>query len=176
MRRLESELPVYQSHRADLVADRSIHRLSSAAAAIYFLESIPHENRTHLRRIILDEKDEAVSNPECYARGLIPFTEALKTINIDFDLNDYKEHAIGEGRGVKAVSYIEFKPAGSKQAVWGVGIHQDVVHSFLIAFLSAASNFVASRPASSLVIPAAASKENDIPSVISVLEEKANGI
>ncbi|KAF3809781.1 hypothetical protein GCG54_00005324 [Colletotrichum gloeosporioides] len=166
MRRLESELPVYQSHRAGLTADRSIHRLSAAAAAIYFLESIPHENRTHLRRIILDEKDEAVSNSECYTRGLILFvrntlfseSNDTEAINIDFDLNDYKEHVIGEGRGVKAASYIECKLAGSKQAVWGVGIHEDMVHSFLIAFLSAASN------------------ENDIPSVISVLEEKANGM
>ncbi|EQB45557.1 hypothetical protein CGLO_15553 [Colletotrichum gloeosporioides Cg-14] len=182
MRRPESELPVYQSHRTGLTADRSIHRLSAAAAAIYFLESIPHENRTHLRRIILDEKDEAVSNSECYTRGLIPFvrntlfsesndvfrcgrtsskktstilTEALKAINIDFDLNDYKEHVIGEGRGVKAASYIECKLAGSKQGRLG------------------------SRPAmptSSLLNPAAASKENDIPSVISILEEKANGM
>lgn len=65
---------------------------------------------------------------------------ALKAINIDLDVNDYKEHAIGEGRGVKAASYIECKSAGSNQTVWGVGIHQDVVQSSLIALLSAASN------------------------------------
>jgi 2-isopropylmalate synthase len=65
---------------------------------------------------------------------------ALKELNIEFDVNDYKEHAIGEGRGVKAASYIECKPVGSKQSVWGVGIHEDVVQSSLIALLSAASN------------------------------------
>jgi len=65
---------------------------------------------------------------------------ALKEINLDLDVNDYKEHAIGEGRGVKAASYIECKPAGSKKTVWGVGIHEDVVQSSLIALLSAASN------------------------------------
>ncbi|KAJ8118039.1 hypothetical protein ONZ43_g4076 [Nemania bipapillata] len=65
---------------------------------------------------------------------------ALKEINIDLDVNDYKEHAIGEGRGVKAASYIECKPAGSNQTVWGVGIHQDVVQSSLIALLNAASS------------------------------------
>jgi 2-isopropylmalate synthase len=65
---------------------------------------------------------------------------ALKQVGIDLDVNDYKEHAIGEGRGVKAASYIECKPAGSKQTIWGVGIHEDVVQSSLIALLSAASN------------------------------------
>lgn len=65
---------------------------------------------------------------------------ALKGINIDFDVHDYKEHAIGEGRAVKAASYIECKPTGSDQTVWGVGIHGDVVQSSLIALLSAASN------------------------------------
>ncbi|CAI0652499.1 unnamed protein product [Colletotrichum noveboracense] len=83
VRRLESELPVYQSHRAGLTADRSIYRFSAAAAAIYFLEAIPHENRTHLRKIILDEKNEAVSNPECHARGLIPFCQEYPLLRIE---------------------------------------------------------------------------------------------
>lgn len=65
---------------------------------------------------------------------------ALKDLNIDLDVHDYKEHAIGEGRGVKAASYIECKPTGSKDTVWGVGIHQDVVQSSLSALLSAASS------------------------------------
>lgn len=65
---------------------------------------------------------------------------ALKQVGIDLDVHDYKEHAIGEGRGVKAASYIECKPTGMKQTVWGVGIHEDVVQSSLLAMLSAASN------------------------------------
>lgn len=65
---------------------------------------------------------------------------ALKDVGIDLDVHDYKEHAIGEGKSVKAASYIECKPAGSKQTVWGVGIHEDVVQSSLLALLSAASN------------------------------------
>ncbi|OLN85662.1 2-isopropylmalate synthase 2 [Colletotrichum chlorophyti] len=101
---------------------------------------------------------------------------ALKAINIDFDVHDYKEHAIGEGQGVKAAAYVECKPAGSKETVWGVGIHEDVVQSSLIALLSAASNFIASRPTSPVVKPVAAAASQDMPSVISVLEEKANGM
>ncbi|KAH7145938.1 hypothetical protein B0J13DRAFT_332000 [Dactylonectria estremocensis] len=78
---------------------------------------------------------------------------ALKGVGIDLDVHDYKEHAIGEGRGVKAASYIECKPAGSKQTIWGVGIHEDVVQSSLIALLSAASNFLTSRPVSPTLKP-----------------------
>jgi len=65
---------------------------------------------------------------------------ALKGVGIDLDVHDYREHAIGEGQGVKAASYIECRPSGSKQTVWGVGIHEDVVQSSLLALLSAASN------------------------------------
>lgn len=72
---------------------------------------------------------------------------ALSTIGIDLDVADYKEHsisgdakAVGGGKNVKAVSYIECTSAGSAQKVWGVGIHEDVVQSSLIAMLSAASN------------------------------------
>ncbi|KAG9253635.1 uncharacterized protein F5Z01DRAFT_657808 [Emericellopsis atlantica] len=102
---------------------------------------------------------------------------ALKPVGLDFDVQDYKEHAIGEGRGVKAASYIECKPSGSKQTVWGVGIHEDVVQSSLMALLSAASNFITSRPNSPLLKPAdAVTAAQDAPSIVSVLEEKANGI
>lgn len=65
---------------------------------------------------------------------------ALKDVGVDLDVHDYKEHALGEGRGVKAASYIECKIGNTKQTVWGIGIHEDVVQSSLIALLSAASN------------------------------------
>lgn len=65
---------------------------------------------------------------------------ALATLGIDLDVVDYKEHSIGLGREVKAVTYIQCTAAGSKEQVWGVGIHQDVVQASLIALLSAASS------------------------------------
>jgi 2-isopropylmalate synthase len=65
---------------------------------------------------------------------------ALKGLGIDLDVADYKEHAIGEGRDVKAATYIECTAANSSQKVWGVGIHEDVVQASLIALLSAASS------------------------------------
>lgn len=66
--------------------------------------------------------------------------KALGSIGIELDVADYKEHAIGGGKDVKAASYIECTAAGSAQKVWGVGVHEDVVQSSLIALLSAASN------------------------------------
>jgi hypothetical protein len=70
---------------------------------------------------------------------------ALRSVGIDLDVVDYKEHAIGSSRDVKAVTYIECTAAGSNNKVWGVGIHQDVVQASLIALLSAASSFLTSR-------------------------------
>ncbi|KAJ5819119.1 hypothetical protein N7474_004710 [Penicillium riverlandense] len=73
---------------------------------------------------------------------------ALSTLGIDLDVVDYKEHSIGLGRDVKAATYIQCTADGSKQQVWGVGIHQDVVQASLIALLSAASSFLTSRAGS----------------------------
>ncbi|KAK4452923.1 putative 2-isopropylmalalate synthase [Podospora aff. communis PSN243] len=76
---------------------------------------------------------------------------ALRTVGIDLDVQDYKEHAVGRGREGKAASYIECIAAGEEEKVWGVGIHEDVVQSSLIALLSAASNFATSRRNSPIV-------------------------
>lgn len=73
---------------------------------------------------------------------------ALRSINIDLDVQDYKEHAVGRGREVKAATYIECVAPGVEEKVWGVGIHEDVVQSSLIALLSAASSFAISRQGS----------------------------
>lgn len=70
---------------------------------------------------------------------------ALRSLSIDLDVADYKEHAIGEGKGVKAATYIECTAASSRDKVWGVGIHEDVVQASLMALLSAASSFLTSR-------------------------------
>lgn len=74
---------------------------------------------------------------------------ALSALGIDLNVADYKEHAIGSGKNVQAASYIECTAAGSAMKVWGVGVHQDVVQSSLIALLSAASN-VSGLPMQSL--------------------------
>lgn len=65
---------------------------------------------------------------------------ALKSLGIDLDVVDYKEHAMGSDRDTKAATFIECVAAGSNQKVWGVGIHHDVVQASLNALLSAASS------------------------------------
>ncbi|CAG9978353.1 unnamed protein product [Clonostachys byssicola] len=141
-----------------------------------------------------------VDNKEIRLRGrgngpISSMANALKEIGVDLDVHDYKEHAIGEGRGVKAASYIECKIGNTKQTVWGVGIHEDVVQSSLIALLSAASSFITSNPPSPVLRPIATRPKNLDPNsaangaakqpaagpqetqnVVSVLEEKANGM
>lgn len=132
----------------------------------------------------------AVDGKEVKLRGrgngpISSLAAALKDIGIDLDVLDYKEHAIGEGRNVKAASYIECKVGDSEQTVWGVGIHEDAVQSSLLAMLSAASNFATSRPSDPVLKPAVVRtavangtvKETPAsPSVVSVLEEKASNM
>lgn len=84
---------------------------------------------------------------------LSSLSDALRQIGVDIDVNDYKEHAVGKGRDVKAATYIECTAAGSRQRVWGVGIHEDVVQSSLVALLSAASNVSLSNSADHLRPP-----------------------
>ncbi|KAK7972803.1 hypothetical protein PG984_016002 [Apiospora sp. TS-2023a] len=122
---------------------------------------------------------------------------ALKSVNIDLDVADYKEHSIGKGRDVKAATYIQCTASGTSQKVWGVGIHEDVVQSSLVALLSAASSFVLSRPGSPILSKATPrrtpsqevdlngltvpdtqttteSSNNGVSSVVDALEAKAN--
>jgi len=65
-----------------------------------------------------------------------------QSLEILFDVTDYKEHAIGEGKGVKAATYIECTAVigNERQKVWGVGISQDVVQASLMALLNAVSS------------------------------------
>lgn len=65
---------------------------------------------------------------------------ALKSLGIELDVADYVEHAIGKGRDVKAATFIECTAEGTKEKVWGVGIHEDVVQASLTALLGSASN------------------------------------
>jgi 2-isopropylmalate synthase len=71
---------------------------------------------------------------------------ALKSLGINLDVSDYTEHAIGEGKHVKAATFIECTTVvhtlggSDQQKVWGVGIHEDVVLASLTALLSAASS------------------------------------
>ncbi len=101
------------------------------------------QNTQNLKRrftgvIAIDGKEHAIQG---IGNGAISsLANALRTVGVDLDVANYKEHAIGKGRDVRAATYIECTAAGSRDRVWGVGIHQDVVQASLIALLSAASS------------------------------------
>ncbi|RKU45391.1 hypothetical protein DL546_004317 [Coniochaeta pulveracea] len=125
----------------------------------------------------------AIGDKEYKLRGrgngpISSLANALKEVGVDLDVNDYKEHAVGKGRDVKAATYIECTAAGTNQRVWGVGIHQDVVQSSLNAVLSAASNFVQSNPGTPVMVKPvpqrAMSKELDLDGKLSV-PQQTNG-
>jgi 2-isopropylmalate synthase len=57
---------------------------------------------------------------------------------IDLDIQDYSEHAIGQGTNVRAAAYVSCI-TGNGITVWGVGIDEDVATASVRAVLSAAN-------------------------------------
>ncbi|KAJ5991816.1 2-isopropylmalate synthase [Penicillium sp. IBT 35674x] len=106
--------------------------------------------KNHKRRftgiIEIDNVQHAITGVGSGA--LSSLAAALASLGIDLDVVDYKEHSIGTGRETKAATYINCTAAGSKEKVWGVGIHSDVVQASLIAMLSAASSFLTNNSGS----------------------------
>ncbi|CAZ84575.1 unnamed protein product [Tuber melanosporum] len=111
--------------------------------------------------------------------------DALRTVGVELDVLDYKEHAIGRGKSVKAATFIECDISGSaeaeKRVVWGVGIHEDTAQASLIAILGAASKAISSRPATSMLTASLTSPLTTLkPSSVKInfngLESKAEGM
>ena len=57
---------------------------------------------------------------------------------IELEVIDYVEHAIGHGTDVQAAAYVECRTADG-EAVWGVGVDEDVATASVRAVLSAAN-------------------------------------
>lgn len=60
---------------------------------------------------------------------------------VALEIIDYKEHAIGEGSDVRAATFVEMQ--GGE---WGVGIHEDVVQSGILAVLGVAGRLCNCQP------------------------------
>lgn len=60
-------------------------------------------------------------------------------LNIDIDILDYSEHAIGRGSDAKAAAYVECIVNEDKK-LFGVGINQDVATASILAILSAVNS------------------------------------
>ncbi|KAK4125027.1 2-isopropylmalate synthase [Parathielavia appendiculata] len=138
------------------------------------------QNTTNLRKLFTGVISIDGVEYKLSGRGNGPISSlanALRSVGIDLDVQDYKEHAVGRGRDVKAATYIECTAAGSKEKVWGVGIHEDVILSSLNALLSAASNFSPSRQGTPQISKATVDGTNGVAEatdIINVLEEKAD--
>lgn len=69
------------------------------------------------------------------------FVEAIKAAtNIDFEIMEYGEHALGQGADAEAVTYIQLKDG--LQRYTGVAISRDIVSSSLNALLRAAGQLI----------------------------------
>jgi 2-isopropylmalate synthase len=67
------------------------------------------------------------------------FVEALTTeLGIDFQVNNYTEHALSAGSGATAVAYVEVRGADGS-TWWGVGMDASILDASLRAVLSAAN-------------------------------------
>ena len=123
----------------DISADRSVSLVSEPGQT----HSSTNLNRMFRGVIAMNGRQHHLSG---VGNGAISsFANALnQSLGIVLDVTDYKEHAIGEGKEVKAATYIECTTSGNEQKkVWGVAIHQDVVQASLMALLSAASSTTA---------------------------------
>ena len=88
--------------------------------------------------ITVDGQEQSVSGR---GNGLI--SSVLSTIEEAFDLQlqvaDYTEHALGTGRDARAAAYLECQtPEG--ETIWGCGIDEDVATASVRAVLSAANS------------------------------------
>ena len=69
------------------------------------------------------------------------FVEAIKkATDIDFEIMEYGEHALGQGADAEAVTYIQLK--NGLERYTGVAISRDIVSSSLNALLRAAGQLI----------------------------------
>jgi 2-isopropylmalate synthase len=66
------------------------------------------------------------------------FVDALRRAGLaEFELLDYREHAVGAGADAMAAAYVEVKRPGGERH-WGVGLDKNIVNASLKAVASAA--------------------------------------
>jgi 2-isopropylmalate synthase len=94
-------------------------------------------DRIFVGKIAVDGKEQSVSGR---GNGLISSVVATiaDSFGLALEIEDYTEHAMGQGTSVKAAAYVECKTADGR-TVWGVGIDEDVATASVRAVLSAAN-------------------------------------
>ena len=94
-------------------------------------------DRIFAGKIAVRGQEQSVSGR---GNGLISSVVAtlIESFGVAFDIEDYSEHAMGQGTSVRAAAYVECKTA-SGRTIWGVGIDEDVATASVRAVLSAAN-------------------------------------
>jgi 2-isopropylmalate synthase len=94
-------------------------------------------DRIFTGKVSVDGQAQTVSGR---GNGLISSVVATiaDSFGLALEIEDYAEHAMGQGTSVKAAAYVECKTADGK-TVWGVGIDEDVATASVRAVLSAAN-------------------------------------
>ncbi|KAH0551664.1 hypothetical protein GP486_007117 [Trichoglossum hirsutum] len=114
----------------NITVDRSATATPTGAQPPVFGANMPSPNRNFSGIITIDGAEHHIKGK---GNGAISsLADALHSVGVDLDVADYKEHAIGGGRNVKAATFIECTAAGSREKVWGVGIHEDVVQAISV--------------------------------------------
>jgi 2-isopropylmalate synthase len=100
-------------------------------------------DRIFTGKIAVEGKEQSVSGR---GNGLISSVVATiaDSFDVALDVQDYAEHAMGQGTSVTAAAYVECKTSDGK-TVWGVGIDEDVATASVRAVLSAANGARGSR-------------------------------
>jgi 2-isopropylmalate synthase len=110
---------------------------------IDYQESGAAGDRIFVGKMMLKGEERSISGR---GNGLISsILSALREeLDIDLDVADYSEHAIGVGTNVNAAAYVECKlPDG--RTIYGVGMDADVATASVQAVLSAANAVLTSR-------------------------------
>jgi 2-isopropylmalate synthase len=97
-------------------------------------------DRIFTGKVSVDGKEQSVSGR---GNGLISSVVATlgDAFGLSLSIEDYSEHAMGQGSDVRAAAYVECRTADGK-TVWGVGIDEDVATATVRAVLSAANGVV----------------------------------
>ena len=66
--------------------------------------------------------------------------------SVRVDIRDYKEHSLSKGSTAKAFSYVKIKDCRNLDQ-WGVGIHEDIITSSVLALFSALNRALKQRRA-----------------------------
>jgi 2-isopropylmalate synthase len=97
-------------------------------------------DRIFTGKIAVGGQEQSVSGR---GNGLISSVVATiaDSFGMTLDVEDYAEHAMGQGTNVRAAAYVQCRTATGK-TVWGVGIDEDVATASVRAVLSAANGMV----------------------------------